>query len=178
MRLGLAAANTVKIPDDSGLRCIVIANSSRAFATRPGPYPKTGKARVKPAERPGKEVLRRGKQRLMTPRARIRPAFSWRDEPGPSCGMSSDAQASACATHSIRQWRTSPEAGVETQVRSGSGGHVGGEDVVRVAVQVLAGPVIPHGRARVGVPGGDLDIPQVDAGIKLVVTNVWRSMWG
>jgi nucleoside-triphosphatase THEP1 len=29
----------------------------------------------------------------------------------------------------------------ETRVRSGSGGHVCGEDVVRVAVQVLAGPL-------------------------------------
>ena len=38
----------------------------------------------------------------------------------------------------------------ETQVqfRSGAGGHIGGEDVVRVAVQVLAGPVIPHHGAR------------------------------
>ena len=49
---------------------------------------------------------------------------------------------------------------------SGTGGHVGGEDVVRVAVQVLAGSVISHRRARVGVAGGDLDVPKVDAGIE------------
>ena len=40
---------------------------------------------------------------------------------------------------------------------SGAGGHVGGEDVVGVAVEVLAGPVIAHRGAGVGVPGGDLD---------------------
>ena len=54
----------------------------------------------------------------------------------------------------------------ETRVRSGTGGHVGGEDVVRVAVQVLAGSVVSHRRARVGVAGGDLDVPEVDAGIE------------
>ena len=48
-------------------------------------------------------------------------------------------------------------------VVSGAGGHVGGEDVVGVAVEVLAGPVLAHGGARVGVAGGDLDIAQVDA---------------
>ena len=52
------------------------------------------------------------------------------------------------------------------QAGSGTGGHVRGEDVVRVAVQVLPGPVIPHSRARVGVPGGDLDVPEVDASIE------------
>ena len=35
-----------------------------------------------------------------------------------------------------------------------------------MAVQVLAGPVIPHSRARVGVPGGDLDVPEVNASIE------------
>jgi len=35
-----------------------------------------------------------------------------------------------------------------------------------VAVQVLAGPVVAHGGARVGVPGGDLDVAQVDAGVE------------
>ena len=33
-------------------------------------------------------------------------------------------------------------------------------------VEVLAGPVVAGGRAGIGVPGGDLDIPQVNAGIK------------
>ena len=46
---------------------------------------------------------------------------------------------------------------------SGAGGHEGGEDVVRVAVEVLASPVVAHCGARVGVAGGDLDIAQVDA---------------
>jgi hypothetical protein len=54
----------------------------------------------------------------------------------------------------------------EAQAWSGAGGHVGGEDVVRVAVQVLTGPVVPHSGARVGVTGGDLDVPEVDAGIE------------
>jgi len=35
-----------------------------------------------------------------------------------------------------------------------------------VAVQVLPGPVVAHGGARAGVPGGDLDVPEVDAGIE------------
>ena len=50
--------------------------------------------------------------------------------------------------------------------KSGSGGHVGGEDVVGVAVQVLAGSVIAHRGARVSVTGRDLDVPEVDAGIE------------
>ena len=54
----------------------------------------------------------------------------------------------------------------EAQAWSGAGGHVGGEDVVRVAVQVLTGPVVPNSGARVGVTGGDLDVPEVDAGIE------------
>jgi hypothetical protein len=37
---------------------------------------------------------------------------------------------------------------------SGAGGHVSGQDVVGVAVEVLAGPVVAHGGARVGVAGG------------------------
>jgi len=35
-----------------------------------------------------------------------------------------------------------------------------------VAVQILAGPVVPHCGARVGVPGGDLDIAEVDARVE------------
>src|SRR5216683_2861284 len=35
-----------------------------------------------------------------------------------------------------------------------------------VAVEVLAGPVVAHRGARVGVPGGDLDVPQVYSGIE------------
>jgi hypothetical protein len=35
-----------------------------------------------------------------------------------------------------------------------------------VAVQVLAGTVVSHGGARVGVAGGDLDIAQVDASVE------------
>ena len=48
---------------------------------------------------------------------------------------------------------------------SGAGGHVGGEDIVRVPVEVLAGAVIPRGGAGIGVPGGDLE-EQVDPGIQ------------
>src|SRR5437868_8180751 len=61
----------------------------------------------------------------------------------------------------------SPELGVrETRSGSGARGHVGREDVVGVTVQVLTGPVVAHGGARVGVPGGDLDVPEVDASIE------------
>jgi hypothetical protein len=35
-----------------------------------------------------------------------------------------------------------------------------------VSVKVVAGPVVAHRCARVGVPGGDLDIAQVDACIE------------
>src|ERR1022692_5188780 len=47
-----------------------------------------------------------------------------------------------------------------------AGGHVGGEDVVRVAVKVLAGPVVTHGDTRVGVPGGDLDVAKIHSSVK------------
>ncbi len=49
---------------------------------------------------------------------------------------------------------------------SGARGHVGGEDVVGVPVEVVAGPVIAGGGAGIGVPGGDLDIAQVDPGVE------------
>jgi hypothetical protein len=35
-----------------------------------------------------------------------------------------------------------------------------------VPVEVLAGAVVAHGGAWVGVPGGDLDVAQVDAGVE------------
>jgi hypothetical protein len=35
-----------------------------------------------------------------------------------------------------------------------------------VAVQVLPGPVVTHGGARIGVAGGDLDVPQIDTSIE------------
>jgi len=35
-----------------------------------------------------------------------------------------------------------------------------------VAVEVLPGSVVGHGGAGVGVPGGDLDAAQVDAGVE------------
>ena len=43
----------------------------------------------------------------------------------------------------------------ETQAGSSAGRHVGGQDVVGVAVEVAAGPVVPHRGARVSVPSGD-----------------------
>jgi hypothetical protein len=52
------------------------------------------------------------------------------------------------------------------EAASGAGGHVGGEDVVGVPVEVLAGPVIAGSCAGIGVPGGDLDIAQVNPGIQ------------
>jgi len=53
-----------------------------------------------------------------------------------------------------------------TRASSGTGGHVGGQDVVRVAVEVVAGSVVPHRGAQVGVAGGDLDVSQVDARVE------------
>ena len=49
---------------------------------------------------------------------------------------------------------------------SSAGGHVGGEDVVGVAVEVLAGPVVAHRGPRIGVAGRDLDVPQVHSSIE------------
>jgi hypothetical protein len=47
-----------------------------------------------------------------------------------------------------------------------------------VAVEVLAGTVVTHGGAEVGVAGGDLDIAKADAASSMVVTKVCRSMCG
>jgi len=54
----------------------------------------------------------------------------------------------------------------EARAGSGAGGHEGGEDVVGVAIQVLASSVVAHGGARIGVTGDDLDVPEVDADIE------------
>ena len=43
-----------------------------------------------------------------------------------------------------------------------------------MAVEVVAGAVVAHGGAWVGVPGGDLYVAQVDAGVSMVVTKVCR----
>ena len=47
-----------------------------------------------------------------------------------------------------------------------------------MAVEVLAGSVVAHGGARVGVTGGDLDVAEVDAGVEHrgdegVAEHVW-----
>ena len=52
------------------------------------------------------------------------------------------------------------------QAGSGAGCHVGGQDVVGVAVEVAAGPVIPHGGARVSVADSDLHVAQVGVGVE------------
>jgi hypothetical protein len=49
---------------------------------------------------------------------------------------------------------------------SGAGGHVGGEDVVGVAVEVLAGPVVTHCGTWVGMAGSDLYVPEVHTRVK------------
>ena len=54
----------------------------------------------------------------------------------------------------------------------GRGGFLGGsfneadDDVVGVTVEVAAGPVIPCRHPRVAVSGGDLHIPQRNAGVQ------------
>jgi hypothetical protein len=35
-----------------------------------------------------------------------------------------------------------------------------------VAVEVLAGTVVSHGGTWIGVPGGDLDVAEIDAGVE------------
>jgi len=64
------------------------------------------------------------------------------------------------------------------QAGSGTGGHGGGENVVRVAVEVLAGSVVTHGGARVGVPGSDLHVSEVDASVEHDRDERERSMCG
>ena len=54
----------------------------------------------------------------------------------------------------------------ETRGRSGAGCHIGGEDVVGVTVEVLAGPVVAHRGAWIGMAGGDLDVPEVHASVE------------
>ena len=54
----------------------------------------------------------------------------------------------------------------EMQDGLGAGGHVGGQDVVRVAVKVLAGSVVTHRGPWIGVAGSDLDVSQIDAGVE------------
>lgn len=49
-------------------------------------------------------------------------------------------------------------------------------------VEVLAGAVVAHRGAGVGVPGGDLDVAEVDAGIEHrgdegVAQHVWMHAW-
>ena len=59
------------------------------------------------------------------------------------------------ATHLVPTCSILNSAG---EIVSGAGGHEGGKDVVRVAVEVLAGAVVAHGGSRVGVAGRDLHI--------------------
>src|SRR5215831_5314527 len=68
--------------------------------------------------------------------------------------------------------------GVGPTARSGAGGHVGGQDIVRVAVEVFAGPVVAHRGARIGVAGRDLDVAEVHARVEHGRDEVWRSMCG
>ena len=55
---------------------------------------------------------------------------------------------------------------------SGARCHVGGEDVVEVAVEVSTGLVIAHRGARIGMPRGDLDVTQVYPASSMVVPKV------
>ena len=49
---------------------------------------------------------------------------------------------------------------------SASAGYEGRDDVAGVAVQIVASPVVSGGRPGIGVPGGDLDIPERHPGIE------------
>ncbi len=83
------------------------------------------------------------------------------DEPGMTQGQRRRPEEVVVGT-SARSGRGDSVGGRRT---SGAGGHVGGEDVVGVAVEVVAGAVVAHGGAGVGVPGDDLDITQVHVGV-------------
>jgi hypothetical protein len=51
-------------------------------------------------------------------------------------------------------------------VSAGGAGDEGGDDVRGVTVERLAGPVVAHGRARIGVRGGFLDVSQGHSGVE------------
>ncbi len=69
-----------------------------------------------------------------------------------------------------QRWRLRSRPTVASrQTRSGAGRHVRSQDVVRVAVEVLAGSVVPHGSPRVGVPSRDLYLAQVDPASIVVI---------
>ncbi len=61
-------------------------------------------------------------------------------------------------------WRSVPEPA--TTPPSGAGSHVGGENVVGMPVEILAGSVVTHRGPGVGVPGSDLHVAQVHACIE------------
>jgi len=61
---------------------------------------------------------------------------------------------------------------------SGAGGHVSGEDVVGMAVEILAGSVIAHRGPRVSVAGRDLHVAQVHARVEHGRDIVCRSICG
>ena len=52
------------------------------------------------------------------------------------------------------------------QAASCAGGHVGGEDAVRVPVEVFAGSAVPHGGTRISMPGRDLDVAKIGPSVK------------
>ena len=73
---------------------------------------------------------------------------------------SGGAARSQRASHNSQAIRRLPYPNVPPRGGSASAaGDEGDDDVGGVAVEVLAAPVVDGGRARVGVPGGDLHIP-------------------
>ena len=62
-------------------------------------------------------------------------------------------------TGATARYRCSVSPGGWRWVSAGGGGEEGGDDVRGVTVKGLTGPVVAHGRARVGVRGGLLDVP-------------------
>jgi len=66
----------------------------------------------------------------------------------------------------------------ETLARSGGGGHLGGQDVVRVAVKVLAGRVMTQRGAGIGVGAAIRTSRGLALASSMVVTEAWRSMRG
>jgi hypothetical protein len=61
---------------------------------------------------------------------------------------------------------------------AGGAGDEGGHDVGGVTVERLAGPVVAHGRARVGVRGGLLDVSQRHTGVQGGGVQEWRRLCG
>ena len=99
------------------------------------------------SQRQIRAVIVRFGQSFEAPHWRLLTSLSW----------DSRAVAAACSNRQGRAFHRASRTGA-TAGGSGAGCHVGGKDVIGVAIEILACPVIAHRGARIGVARGDLDV--------------------